>query len=175
MSESVALPQLIRIVDGQARLEANNPWQPLPQDGSVDVSHLPAYSLLPLAFARENARGLSQLSQPIGVVIDPNDTLEGIEDLLPQLGLIGVQFPNFTDGRGYSTAYLLRKRLGWQGELRALGDILQDQLFALRRVGFDSFELRAGRDPHAAMRAFATFSGAYQHSVYSAGSVGVAP
>ncbi len=57
---------------------------------------------------------------------------------------------------------LLRTRHGWRGELRALGDVLQDQLYALRRVGFDSFALRADRDPHAALRSFAPFSDAYQ-------------
>ena len=52
-------------------------------------------------------------------------------------------FPSFRDGRGYSQAYLLRTRLGWRGELRAVGDVLRDQLYFLHHCGFDAFLLRA--------------------------------
>ena len=69
------------------------------------------------------------------------------------------------DGRGYSIARLLRERYGWRGELRAIGDVLRDQLFYLTRCGFDAFELRAGQDAQAALTALADFSEAYQSSV----------
>lgn len=74
-------------------------------------------------------------------------------------------FPQFTDGRGYSTARLLRERYGWWGELRAIGDVQRDQLFYLSRVGFDAFELNDGIDLQSALSAFADFSEAYQTSV----------
>jgi len=73
-----------------------------------------------------------------------------------------VSFPVFTDGRGYSIARLLRDRHGWTGELRAVGDVLRDQLFALARCGFDSFALRAGQDVQASLAAFGDFSVRYQ-------------
>ena len=76
-----------------------------------------------------------------------------------------VNFPQFTDGRGYSIARLLRERYGWRGELRAIGDVLRDQLFYLSRCGFDAFALRDDQDPHAALTAFDDFSEAYQASV----------
>jgi uncharacterized protein (DUF934 family) len=88
-----------------------------------------------------------------------------VEPFLRQLSLIAVQFPAFTDGRGYSSAYLVRARLGWVGELRAVGDVLQDQLRAMQRVGFDSFALRAGKDPRRALAAFASISVVYQASM----------
>lgn len=78
---------------------------------------------------------------------------------------IAVDFPTFKDGRGYSTAALLRTRLAFAGDLRAIGDVLIDQLFYLKRVGFSSFELRADQDPAAAAAALRTFSQTYQRSV----------
>jgi uncharacterized protein (DUF934 family) len=84
---------------------------------------------------------------------------------LSSLTLVAIRFPHFTDGRGYSTARLLRERYGYAGELRATGDVARDQLFCLSRVGFDTFELREGEDVGAALAAFGDFSEAYQSSV----------
>lgn len=83
--------------------------------------------------------------------------------------LVAVDFPKFTDGRGYSTATLLRTRFGYRGELRAIGDILRDQLYFYRRVGFDSFALRADRasqaDAEQALKSLADFDNPYQGAV----------
>jgi len=100
-----------------------------------------------------------------GIWLGPTDDPACTVEFFGWVALIAVHFPKFTDGRGYSSAALLRSRHGWRGELRALGDILPDQLFALRRVGFDSFALRADQDPPRALGAFAPFSGTYQGSV----------
>jgi uncharacterized protein (DUF934 family) len=78
---------------------------------------------------------------------------------------IEVNFPKFGDGRGYSTARLLRERYGYRGELRAVGQITRDLLFFMESCGFDAFELRAGEDPHEALAAFEDFSESYQASV----------
>ena len=75
---------------------------------------------------------------------------------------IDLQFPNFTDGRAYSQAFLLRRRLGFQGELRATGDVLVDQLQLLQRSGFDSAVLRADQDLAIAQRQLAHFDNFYQ-------------
>ena len=69
--------------------------------------------------------------------------------LVPHLDavpLVAIDFPVFNDGRGYSTAAVLRSRYRYRGDLRAIGDVLIDQLFFLRRVGFTSFPLRADQD-----------------------------
>src|SRR5699024_2653247 len=76
--------------------------------------------------------------------------------------LIAIDFPVFTDGRGYSTARLLRERYGYQGEMRAVGDVLIDQLFYLSRCGFDAFSLREDQSIDDALRALKTFSRSYQ-------------
>ena len=101
----------------------------------------------------------------IGVWIASDERPEALKDDLPQLALIAVDFPKFTDGRGYSIAYNLRVRLGWAGELRAIGDVLRDQLFQMRRVGFDAYAVRADRDIHDALKGLSDFSETYQASV----------
>lgn len=78
--------------------------------------------------------------------------------------VIALNFPAFTDGRHCSSAYLLRNRYGYKGELRAIGDVLRDQLFSYQRVGFDAFALRADKDPVDALKAFEEFSEVYQAS-----------
>ncbi|RUP23932.1 MAG: DUF934 domain-containing protein [Curvibacter sp.] len=75
---------------------------------------------------------------------------------------IDLNFPKFTDGRAYSQAYLLRRRLGFAGEIRATGDVLIDQLVQMSRSGFDVAVLRAGVDIADAQRQFDRFSGFYQ-------------
>jgi uncharacterized protein (DUF934 family) len=77
---------------------------------------------------------------------------------------IDLQFPKFTDGRAYSQAFLLRRRLGFAGELRATGDVLIDQLVQMQRTGFDVAVLREGVDASAAQRQFDRFAGFYQGS-----------
>ena len=81
------------------------------------------------------------------------------------LKVIAIEFRTFNDGRGYSTARLLRERYGWRGELRAVGDVLRDQIFYLARCGFDAFELQDGQDVDAVLAAFNDFSERYQASV----------
>ena len=72
---------------------------------------------------------------------------------------------SFVDGRGYTLARLLRERHGYRGELRAIGDVLRDQLYYLSRCGFDAFAMRADQVPQQALSAFDEFSEAYQASV----------
>jgi uncharacterized protein (DUF934 family) len=79
-----------------------------------------------------------------------------------ELGVIAVNFPKFADGRGYSIARLLRERLGYKNELRAIGDVLLDQLQFMKRCGFDRFVLRADKNAEEAARCLSFFSQSYQ-------------
>jgi uncharacterized protein (DUF934 family) len=89
---------------------------------------------------------------------DPRDvSLDGVKR-------IDLHFPKFTDGRAYSQAFLLRRRLGFKGEIRATGDVLIDQLVAMARTGFDVAVLREGLDASAAQRQFDRFPAFYQGS-----------
>jgi uncharacterized protein (DUF934 family) len=75
---------------------------------------------------------------------------------------IDLNFPKFTDGRAYSQAFLLRRRLGFAGELRATGDVLIDQLVQMERTGFDAAVLRADQNIEFAQRQFDRYRGFYQ-------------
>ncbi len=97
-----------------------------------------------------------------GVCLQPDDDFDALLPDLPRLALIAVNFPVFTDGRGYSIARLLRERHGYRGELRAIGDVLRDQLYFLHRCGFDAFALRADQDAEQALQAFGDYSVSYQ-------------
>jgi uncharacterized protein (DUF934 family) len=100
--------------------------------------------------------------RPLGVVLMPTDDPLALAGRLEGLAVIAVEFAKFSDGRGYSIATLLRSRLGFKGEIRAVGDVLIDQLFAMARCGIDSFALRGDQDVEAAKRAFETFPAVYQ-------------
>lgn len=106
---------------------------------------------------RQHGPALVARGRSIGLWLEPDAEAE---DLLPHLSglpLIAVRFPSFTDGRGYSLARSLR-RLGFGGELRAVGDILQDQLFFLEQCGFNAFALRPDQDPLQALVSFQAYS-----------------
>lgn len=93
-----------------------------------------------------------------GVWLGPDDEPEAVLPWLADIPLIAIRFPVFTDGRGYSLARLLRSRHGYTGELRAVGDVLRDQLYFLQRCGFDAFQLRADQSPEEALAAFQDYS-----------------
>ncbi len=98
------------------------------------------------------------------VRIEPGDDARLLLPFLDRLALIEVNFPSFADGRGYSAARILREA-GYQGELRAVGDVLIDQLSHMRRCGFDAFAPDTPLDEDDARRAFATWANVYQHAV----------
>ena len=101
----------------------------------------------------------------VGVSLNSADDPAALAGDINSLPIIAVHFPTFKDGRGYSTAYLLRTRYGYTGELRAIGNIQRDQLFYLQRVGFNAFAIRADKDIEAALKSLNDFSDVYQGSV----------
>jgi uncharacterized protein (DUF934 family) len=99
---------------------------------------------------------------PIGIRLHSDQPPERIATDLPHFAVVALEFPKFRDGRAYSYARLLRERYGYKGELRAVGDVLLEQLFFMLRTGFDAFEL-ASQDPLGDYRtAVADFSVWYQ-------------
>jgi uncharacterized protein (DUF934 family) len=81
---------------------------------------------------------------PLGLRIEPGEGLDDIAADLNRFALIALSFPKFGDGRAFSTARLLRDKHGFTGELRAVGNVLSDQIPYMRRVGFDTFEVTHG-------------------------------
>lgn len=95
------------------------------------------------------------------LVLRPGDEVTTIADL-GQLTVIAIEFPKFTDGRGYSLARLLRERHAYTGEIRAVGNVLRDQLLYMQRCGFTSFALQPGKDIQGALAAFDELPVRYQ-------------
>ena len=100
----------------------------------------------------------------LGLWLGGLERAEDIPDDVSRFPVIAIDIHKYTDGRGYTLAYRLRKQYGYRGELRAMGDVLLDQLFSLKRVGFDSFALRADQNLQRALSGFDTFSVKYQAS-----------
>ena len=106
----------------------------------------------------DHSTGLDSSTISLANDVDPRTvSLDGVKR-------IDLNFPKFTDGRAYSQAFLLRRRLGFQGEIRATGDVLIDQLVAMARTGFDVAVLRQGLDASAAQHQFDRFPAFYQGS-----------
>lgn len=121
--------------------------------------------IVPLALWLEQRAPLTARSGRCGVWLAADDEPGLLARDAATLPLIAVQFPQFADGRGYSTARLLRQRYGYTGELRAIGEILRDQLFYLQRVGFNAFALKQGKSIEDALKAFGEFTESYQSAV----------
>ncbi len=101
-----------------------------------------------------------------GIWLEAGDGVECLQGVdLSQFDVIGVNFPAFVDGRGFSYARLLKERLHYQGEIRALGNFIPDQLGYLLRVGFNSFQFNDDVDLDAALALHSPFSVAYQGDV----------
>lgn len=136
-------------------------WQLVePSDeGEIELPDGPA--IVPLAWWLENRDRLVG-REDIGVWFDSSDEPEILGEECQALPIIAVNFPMFTDGRGYSIARLLRERYHYPNELRAIGDVLLDQLFFMKRCGFDTFKLRADKDISKAQACLAVFGDSYQ-------------
>ena len=135
------------------------------QDNPDSVTLPSGPTLIPLAVWLARRSEITSSGAPIGIWLDSHEDPEAIADDLARFAVIGVNFPKFADGRGYSIARLLRERYGYHGELRAIGDVQQDQLFLLKRCGFDAFVVRADKDIRAALAGLNDFSETYQAAI----------
>jgi uncharacterized protein (DUF934 family) len=106
----------------------------IPADGHIIVS---------LSQWQDHREMLASRSDPLGIVLNSDEKPAEIADELGQFAVIALDFPAFADGRAYSSARLLRDRYGYTGELRAVGDVLLEQLHFMHRVGFNSFDIKS--------------------------------
>jgi uncharacterized protein (DUF934 family) len=146
---------LLRLEQGSARLLLDDPWT-LVRDPALPRPT--GLLILPLAH-------WLQSPSTDAVWLGPDDEVESLLPWLASLPLIALDFPSFRDGRAYSQAYLLRSRFGWAGELRAIGDVLRDQLSHMRQCGFDSFAVREDKSAEDALKGLAGMSVLYGRSV----------
>ena len=108
---------------------------------------------------------LSNHSGSLGVWLEGHAEIEQIIEPLLDLPLIAINFPKFADGRGFSSARLIRERYNYSGELRAIGGFIRDQLYLLKRCGFNAFQFSDENELSDAAESLKDFSENYQVSV----------
>tara|TARA_Y100000814_G_C12303486_1_gene392569 strand:- start:239 stop:718 length:480 start_codon:yes stop_codon:yes gene_type:complete len=116
--------------------------------------------LLPLSVYLENQEALAGRND-YGVWLDSDEEVELLEGKL-NCNVIALNFTAFNDGRAYSSAHILRRRYGYEGEIRAIGDVRRDELEQMIRCGFDAFELADSQDIEASLASLSGFSVSYQ-------------
>lgn len=151
-----------------SRLVSDN-WTLVGADAGIDAPLPPGPVIVPAALWRARRDELLARGQPVGIWLDSSEHPDLIADALDRVQLIAINFPVFSDGRGYSHARLLREKYGFTGELRAIGDVLRDQLFLMWRCGFDSFRIRDDRDAADALASLRDFAHAYQGATIDPG------
>jgi uncharacterized protein (DUF934 family) len=129
--------------------------EPLPADRPV---------IVPLKRWQAERDALGGRNAAMGVRLESADKAEAIAADLGRLALVAIAFPTFRDGRGFSTARLLRERYGFKGELRAVGNVFRDQFLFMHRCGFDAYEVADAREAEAFAAALASFSVVYQRT-----------
>ena len=153
------MPKIIRdgaIVDDQWITLGSEEAAPIPS--ATDAPFL----MVSLKVWQSRREELLARSGQLGLLLQTNDEPAPFGADASLFSLIAIQFDKFTDGRGYSLGRLLRERYGYSGELRAVGDVLQDQLFYLKRSGFNAFAVRADKSIDAALKSLNDFSETYQ-------------
>ena len=134
-------------------------WRHLGEEDASDADAL----IVPLSELRTNSAAWREWRGRLGVRLAAADSVEDLADDIARYALVAVEFPNPSEGRGFSLGRLLRARLRFKGELRAVGAaVKQDKIFLLARCGFDSFELAAGENPAEALGALRRYDVAYQ-------------
>jgi len=126
--------------------------------GLIEDSELTAITLTEWQENKESLTG-----QKLQLTLNSDETADLIGADAANFQRICIDFPKFADGRGYSAARLLREKYGYTGELRAVGDVLIDQVFFMKRCGFDSYALRDDQIVDDAIAAFSTFTSPYQN------------
>lgn len=133
IAKPVSQSTLTLFKDGEFKTD---PWR-LWADG--DAASDVRYTHVPVTVFLEHRDAFLASPHPLGLQVNPGDKVDDIAADLARFSSIAIHFPAFTDGRGYSSARLLRERYGYQGELRAVGDVLADQIPFMRRCGIDAF------------------------------------
>jgi len=140
-------------------------WRRIADDEALPDSGPIIVSLARWQLEREALKArVDEARGSIGVVLKSDEPPAQIAADLAHLDLIALEFPRFTDGRAYSYARLLRERHRFLGELRAVGNVLRDQLLFMRRCGIDAFELPMGANAAEWQKAFEDFSVFYQRA-----------
>ena len=115
-----------------------DPFTDVSQDESISAT---GALIVSLAQWQEQREALAARADQLGIILRSDEKPELIAADLEHFDVIALDFPTFGDGRAYSSARLLRDRYQYSGEIRAVGDVLLEQLHFMNRVGFDAFEI----------------------------------
>ena len=142
----------------------NDDWRILDKSSGLDaLSNSTKKSVIvPLNFWKLYRREAEAYSGNIAIWLDSDELISDIKHQIGEFSVIALNFPVFSDGRSYTNARELRQSLNYKGEIRAIGDVLRDQIFYMSRCGFDSFQLRPDQDPSACIDALQDFQESYQ-------------
>lgn len=153
------MPRLIKWTNDRAR------WARDPFVAVADDAALPAGPVL-ISLTRFHTEGGRLLGdgRSVGVRVAADEAVESLAYDLPGIALVALEFPKFKDGRAYSAARILRERLGFAGEVRAVGDVLLEQARFMIRCGFDAFEPADGTTPDQWTAAEARYRHVYQRA-----------
>ena len=150
-----------KIIKNREIIEDN--WLTIGVEDSTDNNSFPEGDIIvTLPLWQEHKAQLKQRTGKLGLLLSPDEEPSGIADEIDEFSVIAISFPKFADGRGYTSARELRCEFGYQGEIRAVGDVLRDQLYLMDRCGFNSFAVLDGRSLDEALTAFTDFSENYQ-------------
>ncbi len=155
-----------RLIDSKAQL-LDNPWVLVAKDSTLEavLAAADSHLLVPASLWLAHKQELLNTGKKLAVWLDSEQPASLIANELGELSMVALNFPQFMDGRAYSTAVLLRKHFHYKGELRAIGDVLRDQLFMMKRCGFTTFDLRDSVKLEDAQTAFSDFTTNYQATV----------
>jgi len=153
------MPMLIRWREGLAVL-AEDPFTAVADDQSLPEGDV----ILSLTRFQNEGEQLLGEGRRVGVRIEADEAVEALAYDLPRIALVALAFPKFRDGRAFSAARILRERLGFRGEVRAVGDVLLDQALFMVRCGFDAFEPADGAGPDQWVAATRRFRHVYQRA-----------
>lgn len=159
MPNSSALSQASNLI--QENQIVDNPWQIVAKEAEFSVADANDYLLLPLATWLQHAEQL-QNKKTIGVWLDSDESPEPLKDICKSIAVIAINFPVFADGRGYSYARTLRDYYHYTGDVRAIGDVLHDQMYFYKRCGFSSYLIRDDANAEQALAGLNDFSANYQ-------------
>lgn len=144
---------------------SQDPWRAVVGEDGPMVTFSPAAHCLLTLTQWNAARASWPCDVPVGLLLDNDVDVEDLQADLHRVALIALQFPKWTDGRAYSQARILRARLRYAGEVRAVGEVLVDMLPLLQRTGVDAVVMRADQSRDAAEHALQFFAGHYQGDV----------
>jgi len=155
-----------RLIDKHGAILAND-WVILAKDCALQdaLAHAANKLFVPLQLWLAHKPELLASGKVVAPWLDSDEQASAIADDLTSLPLVALNFPAFMDGRSYSTATNLRQHYNYAGEVRAIGDVLRDQLFYMRRCGFSSFDLKDSVKLEEAQTALRDFRDSYQSTI----------